>query len=173
MARVRSGCRMSPLVSDVFLLREPPPELAVERDRLVAIVRSVAPEAEVLEVGSTSAEGVIGKQDLDLLARVSLQDFVETRARLDMMFLRDVQQLSDGEYQAYRLPGPLDAALQLTVSGCQYDLLLDVLREDSALIRAYNDLKRRWHGRSMHEYRVEKAAFIKSVLDSAASRAGR
>jgi GrpB-like predicted nucleotidyltransferase (UPF0157 family) len=38
------------------------------------------------------------------------------------------------------------------------------LRDSPERIEAYNALKRRWHGRSMREYRVEKSAFIESVL---------
>lgn len=156
------------MVSDIFILREPPPDLPAERGRLLACVRSAAPWAEVLEVGSTTIEGLIGKQDLDLLVRVARTDFDRTRTRLDEEFARDEQQLSNELYQGYRVPGGLDAALQLTVAGCEYDRFthfLDALREDPALVSAYNALKRRWHGKSMDDYRVEKASFIRSVLE--------
>lgn len=153
-----------------FLLQLAPPDLAEERDRILAAVRSVAPQAEVLEVGSTAIAGVIGKQDLDLLVRVVPAEFVRTRALLDSAFARDAQQLSNDRYQGYRVASSVDAALQLTVRGCEYDrftLFLDALREDPALVRAYNALKRRWHGRPMADYRAAKAAFIESVLEAA------
>lgn len=154
-------------MSEIFLLKAPQPELPDERDRLLAAVRSVVPHAEVLEVGSTAVEGVIGKQDLDILVRVALEDFVRTRAALDREFIRDTQQLSNDIYQGYLVPSPVDAALQLTVRGSQYDrfsLFLDALRMDPALVSSYNDLKRRCHGRPMHDYRMAKAVFIESIL---------
>jgi GrpB-like predicted nucleotidyltransferase (UPF0157 family) len=79
-------------MSDVFRLRPPPPELPRERERVTAAVRAVAPHAEILEVGSTAIEGVVGKQDLDLLVRVALEDFERTRALLDGAFERPARQ---------------------------------------------------------------------------------
>lgn len=160
-------------MEDLFLLQAAPLDLAAERDRILAAVRSVVPHAEVLEVGSTAIEGVIGKQDLDLLVRVPLEEFARTRELLDRAFPRDAQQLSDDLYQGYKVPSTLDAALQLTVKGCGYDrfsLFLDALREDPALVGEYNALKRRWHGGSMRGYRAEKSAFIESVLARTAQR---
>jgi GrpB-like predicted nucleotidyltransferase (UPF0157 family) len=154
-------------MSDIFELHPPPPELEQERERIDALVRTVVPHADVLEVGSTAVDGVIGKQDLDLLVRVAHENFARTRALLDAHFPRDARQLSNELYQGYRIASPMDAALQLTVRGCEYDrftLFLDALREDPALVASYNELKRRWHGRSMAGYREEKAAFIESAL---------
>lgn len=133
-------------MSETFLLKAPQPDLPQERDRLLAVVRSVVPHAEVLEVGSTAVDGVIGKQDLDILVRVALEDFVRTRSTLDREFARDTQQLSNDIYQGYLVPSTVDAALQLTVSGSRYDrftLFLDALRKDPGLVRTYNALKRR------------------------------
>jgi GrpB-like predicted nucleotidyltransferase (UPF0157 family) len=159
-------------MSDVFRLQPPPPDLPRERDRAIAAVRAVAPHAEVFEVGSTAIEGVVGKQDIDLLVRVALEDFERTRALLDGAFERDAQQLSNELYQGYRVASPLDVALQFTVRGCRYDrflLFIEALRDNPERIEAYNALKRRWHGQSMREYRVEKSAFIESVLAGCAT----
>lgn len=154
-------------MSDIFRLQEMHPELPHERERLLAAVRAAVPHAEVLEVGSTAIDGVIGKQDLDVLVRVVREDFVRTRVRLDREFARDPHQLSNDEYQGYRVPSSIDAALQLTVRQCRYDRFspfLDALRNDPGLVRSYNELKRRWHGQAMHDYRAAKAAFIEAVL---------
>ena len=154
-------------MSDVFRLRPPPPGLARERERVIAAVRAVAPHAELFEVGSTAIEGVVGKQDIDLLVRVAPEDFERTRALLDGAFERDAQQLSNEMYQGYRVASPLDVALQFTVRGCQYDRFLpflEALRDNPETIEAYNALKRCWDGRPMSEYRAAKSAFIGAVL---------
>lgn len=64
----------------IFELREPPVD-ALERARETWLPRLEAglPFAEILEIGSTAVAGVIGKQNLDFLARVRREDFVRAR----------------------------------------------------------------------------------------------
>lgn len=141
--------------------------LEAERRRVLALLEGVAPFFEVLEVGSTAVEGVIGKGDLDLLVRVSPSRFVEARALLDARLARNAAQFSDDAFQGYRVESPLDVAVQLTVSGGPYDdfeRFLELLRADRSLREAYNELKRAWDGRPMDGYREAKRAFIEAAL---------
>jgi GrpB-like predicted nucleotidyltransferase (UPF0157 family) len=141
--------------------------LATERSRLTRLLRHLVPDAEVLEVGSTAVPGVVGKGDLDLLVRVPAEAFASTRAVLDKALRRNAGQLSNDEYQGYHLDSPLDAAVQLTVKGSDYDdfeRFLDALRADPKLVIAYNLLKKRYDGQPMELYRKAKQQFVERVL---------
>ena len=142
--------------------------LARERARVVALVRAAVPFGEVLEVGSTAVDGVIGKQDIDVMVRVPAAQFAAARTVLDRHFRRNATQISNAAYQGYLVDSALDAAIQLIVAGSGYDgfvAFLERLRADAGLREAYNALKRAWDGRPMDDYRAAKRAFIERVLE--------
>ena len=144
--------------------------LACERERLLGLVRAAVPYADVLEVGSTAIPGVVGKGDIDLLARCDAVDFERMTTALDRVLVWNPDQLCTPEYRGYTCPSPLDLAVQATVRGGPYDdfePFLDALRADATLVDAYNELKRRFDGQPMDVYREAKAAFIRAVLDQA------
>jgi len=143
--------------------------LRTEARRLTALLKGLVPAAEVLEVGSTAVPGVIGKGDIDLLVRVPAEAFAATRDRLDGALRRNAEQLSTDRYQGYHLDSPVDAAVQLTITGCEHDdfePFLEALRADPALVNAYNAMKLRWNGQPMAAYRTAKSQFIEQVLAS-------
>lgn len=155
-------------MSQQFLVRARPADLDEERDRVLAAVLAVVPrEAEVFEVGSTAVPGVVGKQDIDLLVRAPLHAFARTRQALDAAFSRDPGQLSNEQYQGYRVTSPHDVAIQCTVKAGPHDTFLEfleALRGSPELVDAYNALKMQWHGRDMDAYRGAKSAFIQAAL---------
>lgn len=141
--------------------------LCAERERVLMLLRACVPPECVHEVGSTAVPGVVGKQDLDFLVRVSMQDFDGICAVLDQRFRRNADQLSNDTYQGYKVESDLDVAIQLTVEGGVNDDFLDFVRQlrASASLRAeYNELKQSFDGRSMDEYRAAKGAFIERAL---------
>jgi GrpB-like predicted nucleotidyltransferase (UPF0157 family) len=153
-----------------FHLQQVDPELLDrERARVQALLDAAVPWADRFEVGSTAVEGVQGKQDLDWLVRVPQARFAETRRALDRALPRHPDQLSNGQYQGYRVPSPLDVAVQLTVAGGPHDdflAFLDALRGDAELRERYNTLKREHDGGPMEEYRRAKGAFVQQALAS-------
>jgi GrpB-like predicted nucleotidyltransferase (UPF0157 family) len=149
------------------IVRHDPRQLMRERERLLGAVREATTIGSLCEVGSTAVEGVVGKEDIDFALIVPRNQFGLARRDLDRVFRRDPQQMSNSEYQGYRLPSTYDAALQLVVFGSKFDTFerfLSRLRESASLRRAYNDLKVNWDGRPMDEYRTAKRAFIEAVL---------
>ena len=153
---------------DTFrIVSHEPLRLERERARLFAVVRDATPVGSLLEVGSTAVEGVVGKEDIDFALVAPPHQFGVARADLDRRFERDLQQISNSEYQAYRIPSIFDAAIQLFVAGSQYDTFqsfLTHLRKSPSLRRAYNDLKSEWNGRPMQDYRAAKRRFIEAAL---------
>lgn len=155
-------------MTELFHIRNINPSLlASERNRVLQLLKGLTPAGAAMEVGSTAVTGVIGKQDLDFMVRVDKDAFIEVRQTLDKQLERNPDQLSNDEYQGYYVVSPLDVAIQLTVTGSQYDnfeQFLEALRTDPHLVETYNDLKQKWDGKPMDEYRHAKASFIESVL---------
>jgi 8-oxo-dGTP pyrophosphatase MutT (NUDIX family)/GrpB-like predicted nucleotidyltransferase (UPF0157 family) len=155
---------------ELFHIRDiDPATLGSERERAFRLLRSAVSFADVIEVGSSAVEGVIGKQDIDFLVRVPGDRFAEARGILDRRFERDALQLANDEFQGYRIASPIDVSAQLTIAGGRYDMFepfLIRLRSDPAVRDAYNELKRNWNGRAMDAYRAAKGEFIASVLAS-------
>ena len=120
-----------------------------------------------MEVGSTAVAGAVGKQDIDFAVRVPAAFFVKTRRCLDAYLERNPDQLSNSEYQGYHVGSNFDVAVQLIVSGGQYDhfeRFLQALNSNSDLVKVYNSLKRKWNGKPMDDYPRAKRAFIEVVL---------
>ena len=141
--------------------------LEAERNRVVNTITSIVPERSLYEVGSTAVDGVIGKQDLDFLVRVPSADFPSTRTVLDKVFTRNPDQLSNDVYQGYTVESVMDVAIQLTIEGGSYDNFLTFLAELQAsadLRQKYNELKIKYDGLPMSEYRDAKHNFIERVL---------
>ncbi len=142
-------------------------QLDAERQRVLNLITEHVESDYVFEVGSTAVTGVIGKQDLDFLVRVSAAEFCATRAVLDQHFARNPQQLSTDEYQGYLVKSKLDVAIQLTITHGPHDTFLkflDLLQNSAELRDSYNQLKRRYDGQPMAEYRDAKQRFIENTL---------
>jgi glycine/D-amino acid oxidase-like deaminating enzyme/GrpB-like predicted nucleotidyltransferase (UPF0157 family) len=157
-------------MSDRFLVRPPDPALPTVRDDLVQRVQNAVGSlgAEVVEVGSTAVDGVVGKGDLDLLVRAPADRFEAVRTALDALLPRNPDQLSTDIYQGYTDPAaPIDAAVQLTVRDGPHDDFLPFLEalQHPRTRAQYNALKRAWNGRPMDAYRTAKSAFIAGVLN--------
>lgn len=156
-------------MTELFYIKDiDPSTMMSERNRVLGILMEMVPGDGVMEVGSSAVKGAIGKQDIDFLVRVNRDSFAGVRALLDARFDRNPNQLSNDEYQGYRVESPLDVAVQLTIRGGQYDhfdRFLDALRADPCRLEAYNALKRQWNGKPMDQYRLAKRAFIELTLD--------
>ena len=142
-------------------------ELDAERQRTLAKLGEIVPQDSFFEVGSTAVPGVIGKQDLDFLVRVSKARFANTRSVLDTVFQRNSNQLSTDIYQGYTVKSDMDVAIQLTIEGGPHDTFLEFLerlRKSADLRTRYNDLKRKYDGKPMDDYRNEKRAFIEAAI---------
>ena len=155
-------------MSDIFHLQDLDPRIiAVERVRVFDLLQDLALPGSVMEVGSTAVAGAIGKQDIDFMVRVHRNDFMKVRDILDQNFRRNPDQLSNNEFQGYRVESSLDVSIQLLIAESGYDVFEDflkILKSDPALVQSYNDLKRRWDGKSMEEYRDAKSRFIELAL---------
>lgn len=127
------------------------------------------PKSAVIEhVGATAVPGCLTKGDLDICIRTDPQDFDEAERQLARSFERNRGSVRSDAFAAFmddeRIP-PL--GVQLVAKGSELDFFVrfrDRLREDANLLSSYNDLKRRYEGRDMEEYRSAKADFISGAV---------
>jgi GrpB-like predicted nucleotidyltransferase (UPF0157 family) len=85
--------------------------LQSEPTRVLNLLRSTIPFANIREVGSTAVEGLLGKQDVDFALSVKAERFDDARLVLDRTFARNDNQLSNAEFQAYVVPS-IESALK-------------------------------------------------------------
>lgn len=157
---------------DIFKIKTSDPSIMkAEGTRIFSVLETLSLSAETIEVGSSAIDEVIGKEDIDFLVRTVPDQFKKVCAILDDHFDRDVDQLSNEQYQAYKVPSDIDIdidiALQVTPEGSPYDhfeAFLEILRQNRATRDSYNQLKRDYDGEPMSQYREAKAAFIMEQL---------
>ena len=123
---------------------------------------------DIRHIGATAVPGCLTKGDLDIVVRVQLADFAATEATLAKLFERNTGSVRTADFAAFKddLADP-QLGIQLTAIGGAFDnfhCFVKRLQRDPALVEAYNDLKRRFHGRAMDEYREAKGAFVATVL---------
>jgi len=131
-------------------------------------LRAVITEAEVHHVGSTAIPGSLTKGDLDVQVRVSRDAFAGAKAELMNRYAVNEGGFSGPDAISFeddsRQPS---VGIHLTVTGSPSDVQLafrDLLLASDALRQEYDDLKRRYEGGSMDEYRSAKAKFVARVL---------
>jgi len=150
-----------------------PKALESERQRVHSMLAECCLPGRLIEVGSTAVPGLVGKQDLDFLVLVTAADFSVARQKLDQLLDRNPLQLSNEQYQGYKVKSSMDVAIQLTIEGSPYDTFLgflECLKVNPEVREKYNRLKQTYDGKPMHEYREAKSAFIESTLSSRQSR---
>lgn len=129
------------------------------------------PHAQIEHIGSTAVPGMITKGDLDILVRVSRPKFARADQSLAAHYARNAGSHHSQTFASFKddaAKPPL--GIQLAVAGGPEDDFLkfrDALRRSAALVRRYNQLKRRSAGLSMTAYRRRKRAFIRRVLAQA------
>lgn len=145
-------------------------DLAIDAfDEFVRRWKNILPKSAVIEhVGATAIPGCLTKGDLDICIRIDSHDFGEAEQHLARSFERNLQSVRNGTFTAFmddeQIP-PL--GVQLVAKGSELDFFVqfrDRLRESAGLLSSYNDLKRRFEGQDMEEYRSAKADFISRAI---------
>jgi GrpB-like predicted nucleotidyltransferase (UPF0157 family) len=138
-------------------------------ERCSAELRQLLPFAEIEHIGSTAIPGTLTKGDLDILVRVSTSEqLVRADELLAQRYQRNTGSDRNFEFSSFKnedLDPPL--GIQVVLKDSAYDQFIkfrDLLRASPALVKAFNDLKAKFEGCSMDEYRTAKTGFIQSIL---------
>ena len=124
--------------------------------------------AEIQHIGSTAIPGSITKGDVDLNVRVELKDFENAKEELQKLY--QINQPENWTLNFASLKDDkkfaLPVGVQLTIFGSKYDdfvRIRDLLISDKKLLEEYNQMKSRYEGKDMEEYRKEKAEFFEKL----------
>ena len=139
--------------------------------RVEAQLRTLLPAADIQHVGSTAIAGSLTKGDLDVQVRVSSDTYDAGKEVLTKLYRVNLSGFASEDatsFEDYSTQPSL--GVHLTVIGGSADIqwkFRDLLIASPALREEYDQLKRRFDGRSMARYRDAKATFVERVLRDA------
>jgi GrpB-like predicted nucleotidyltransferase (UPF0157 family) len=144
-------------------------EVLVAFQLVQARVQEVVPYAEIEHIGSSAIRGSISEGDLDILVRVSVENFNQALEKIQTLdfFIKEGTLRTESLCMLETPRYGLDVAIQLIEKGSEFEdfvVFRDRLNADPALVEEYNDLKRRATGLSPNDYRAIKSEFIVRVL---------
>lgn len=132
-------------------------------------LQALIPGAQIEHVGSTAIPGSLTKGDLDVQVRVAAPDYSDAKDRLCELYDVNVGGFSGDDAISFEdYSGEPHVGIHLTVVDGSADIqwrFRDRLLGSEALRQEYDDLKRKFEGGSMAEYRNAKERFVSQVLD--------
>lgn len=133
-------------------------------------IQALLLNADIQHIGSTAIPGSITKGDLDINVRVSKNDFDKAIEVLKQLYDVNQPENWNDTFASFKDENNLgiDFGLQLSIKDSKYDdftKLRDVLINDPNLVQEYNQMKQKYEGKGMDEYRKEKANFFQKLRD--------
>ena len=155
-----------------FRLVDPEPARVAAQQLFEAVSNSLTdtlpPTADIRHVGATAVPGCLTKGDLDIVVRVTAEDFEAADAALALRYARNGGSFRSTDFSAFEdASNQPHLGIQLTTIDSPFDsfhLFAETLRQSPQLVDEYNALKRSHHGCHMSVYRAAKDAFIEKVL---------
>jgi GrpB-like predicted nucleotidyltransferase (UPF0157 family) len=123
------------------------------------------PQADIQHIGGTSVPGTISKGDLDINVRVEQAEFEATIEKLKTIYEINQPDNWTAGFASFK-DDSRDIGIQITVIGSQDDCFVDqrdYLRANPEKVIELNQLKERFNGKSMDEYRKEKGIFFEGL----------
>lgn len=122
--------------------------------------------ADIQHIGGTSVPGTISKGDLDINVRVIAENFDSTIEKLKTIYEINQPNNWTPGFASFK-DDSRDLGIQVTVIGSSDDHFVtqrDYLREHPEKVIELNQLKERFEGKSMDEYRKEKGVFFEELI---------
>lgn len=134
-----------------------------EKSRILKLI----PAAEVEHIGSTAIPGSITKGDLDINVRV-VDSFDDAVKQLKALYQINQPENWTDTFASFKDDDSfeLPVGVQLTVMNSEYDdfvALRDLLIKSPNLLEEYNQMKLKYEGKDMDEYRKEKSDFFEKL----------
>ena len=138
-----------------------------EFSRIEAVIKGILPYSEIEHVGSTALPRGITKGDLDIQVRVGSPMFETARIALAREFVVDPDNVWGDGATSFKIDGAdIPIGVHLTEIGGTFDFqwkFRDLLRNRPDLVAEYDDVKRRFEGERMADYRNAKAEFFNRI----------
>lgn len=126
------------------------------------------PKADIQHIGSTSIPGTMTKGDLDINVRVAREDFGRAAELLKKLYEINQPENWAGDFASFKKDEyfDIDLGVQLVIIDSKSDdfvKIRDLLITRPDLVKKCNKMKMRFEGKSMEEYRKEKAEFFENL----------
>jgi GrpB-like predicted nucleotidyltransferase (UPF0157 family) len=130
------------------------------------ILEAKFPFADIQHIGGTSVSGLLTKGDLDINVRVSAEDFKAVSEELKNLYKINQPENWSNIYASFK-DDSKELGVQVTVIGSGKDFFVvhrDELRKSPELVKRLNELKARFEGKDMSEYRTAKGQFLRKNI---------
>jgi len=148
-------CEIKELVDDIFLLHK-------------RKIQRLLPNAEIIHVGSTAIPNSLTKKDIDIQVRVHKDDFLKSVAKLSTIYNLNDGSTQTDYFRAFEDDSEsLPLGIQLTIMNSELDIFWEIkefLLNNKEYIVKYNQLKTKFSGKSMQEYRIAKNHFFERLM---------
>ncbi len=135
-----------------------------EFSRIEAVIKRTLPDTQIEHVGSTALPHGVTKGDLDIQVRIDAPRFDAAKAALAHEFALDPDNVwGDGAVSFKIEDAEIPTGVHLTVVGGPFDLqwrFRELLKARPDLLSEYDDIKRRFEGGRVIDYRNAKAKFF-------------
>lgn len=124
------------------------------------------PHADIQHIGGTSVPCTISKGDLDINVRVEQAEFDAVVERIKTIYEINQPNNWTAGFASFK-DDSRDLGIQVTAIGLLDDCFVtqrDYLREHPEKVIELNQLKERFEGKSMNEYRKEKRVFFEELI---------
>ncbi|MBK5445064.1 MULTISPECIES: GrpB family protein [unclassified Peribacillus] len=132
------------------------------------IIKELLEEADIQHIGSTAIPNCLTKGDLDIQVRVIPEHFSKAVQALSQLYELNDGSVKTSFFRSFKddtkIP-PL--GVQLSVIDSEYDYFWkfrDVLLRSDAYRMEYDELKRKYEGKNMDEYREAKNEFFQRLM---------
>jgi len=133
-------------------------------------IAQLLPYADIQHIGSTSIPNSLTKGDLDVVVRIPSSEFKHSIEELK--FIYDINQPKNwsNTFASFKDDKKLgiDFGAQVVVKDTKSDdftKLRDILLSNPDLVEEFNIIKEKYEGKSMDEYRKEKADFFQRLRE--------
>ncbi|MDQ0175220.1 GrpB family protein [Bacillus chungangensis] len=132
------------------------------------IMKESLPEADVQHVGSTAIPNSLTKGDLDIQVRVISGQFFEAVDSLSALYELNEGSIKTDRFRAFKDDSTIPPlGVQLTVIGSEHDFFWkfrDVLLRNDHYRKEYDELKKKYEGKAMDDYRKAKNEFFQRLM---------
>lgn len=134
------------------------------------LIKQYIPEADVQHVCSTAIPNCLTKGDLDIQVRVAAEQFPKAVKALSSLYDINECSIKTETFRAFKddsMEPPL--GVQLTVIDSEFDFFWkfrDVLLQNDTYRLEYDELKKKYEGKEMEDYREAKDVFLNKIIQS-------
>lgn len=128
-------------------------------------IAKLLPTADIQHIGSTAIPTSITKGDLDIVVRVEEEEFPKAVEALRSLYQINQPENWSVTFASFKDDDSYDLPFgaQLQVKGSDYDdmhTLRDILIDNPNLLEEYNQMKLKFEGKDMNQYRKIKSDFF-------------